>query len=245
MLSVSVVTSSIGRPSLARTIHAIKGQTYKGPLKHYVFINGPEYHAAGRSILDEHPDVHVCYLPEPATVGDVPGPESVYAAAPFLVKADVLFICNDDDVYEPEHVESLVTLIEKHDLAWAYSLRKAVDMEGRFIAEDDCESLGHWPCIYDDKSFLVDCSSYAIRRDLYVRVSWAWYQSPVGDRSFLKALNISRAPYGCSGHSTVRYCLQPHGGVDAAFFENNNKLTKQAYPDGYPWRKSTVFKARS
>ena len=242
-LTATVVTSSTGRKTLVETIEAIKAQTY--PTRHYVFINGAGFHERASAIMSRYvPEVTVCYLPlAGGNVRGVPGPEATYAAAPYFVDTDVLFYCNDDDVFEPNHVESLMEMMEDEKLDWAYSLRKAVDLDGCFVAEDDCESLGHWPCCYNANSYLVDCSSYAVRRDLAVKVSGAWYCSPTGDRTFLAALKQCARAYGCTGKSTVRYRLQPHGGVNAEFFRKNNAIMSSRYPDGFPWRKQTVFRS--
>jgi len=241
MLSATVVTSSTGREWLPETIEAVQKQTY--PTKHFVFINGEAFHERSRPIMEKYPDVKVTYLTGAGgNVGGVVGPEATYAAAPFIVEGDVILYCNDDDVFEPEHVESLVKLIGSKNLDWAHSLRKAVSLDGEFVAEDDCESLGHWPCVYDPNAYLVDCSSYAVRRELAVKAAPAWYCSPIGDRVFLAALKQYARAYGCTGRSTVRYRLQPHGGVNAEFFRKNNALMKKRFPDGFPWRQESVFR---
>lgn len=244
MLTATVVTSTTGREWLAETIEAVQKQTY--PVKHWIFINGEGFHERGMELMSRYmpnENIRLCYLPgNGGNVGGVPGPEATYAAAPFIVEGDVILYCNDDDVFEPDHVESLVKLIGSKNLDWAHSLRKAVSLEGEFVAEDDCESLGHWPCVYNPNTYLVDCSSYAVRRELAVKVAPYWYYTPVGDRVFLAALKQYGRAYGCTGRSTVRYRLQPHGGVDAAFFRNNNAIMAKRFPEGFPWRQESVFR---
>jgi len=241
-LTAAVVTSSIGRDTLSDTIEAVQRQTY--PARHTVFVNGPEFHERGRAILERYPDVLACYLPAPGTVKGVPGPESVYGAAPFLTTADVIFYCNDDDIYDPDHVASMMTLIERERLDWAYSLRRIVGMDLAPVAEDDCESLGYWPCFYGPDAYLVDVSSYAVRRQTAISAAPGWYVSPIGDRVFLRALKQVAHAAGCTGRSTVRYRLQPgpgHG-TNREFFERGNAKMTGRYPGGFPWRRETVFR---
>jgi hypothetical protein len=249
MLTATVVTSSTGREWLKETIDAIRNQTY--PAKHFIFINGEGFHERAGGLLSRYADsmaegrLKVAYLPgNGGNVRGIPGPEATYAAAPFLVEGDVIFYCNDDDVYEPDHVESLVKLIGSKNLDWAFSLRKAVALDGTFVAEDNCESLGAWPCVYSPQAYLVDCSSYAVTRDYAVRVAPAWYHTPIGDRIFLAALKAKARAYGCTGRSSVRYRLQPHGGVNAKFFAAGNATMAARYPAGFPWRRETVFRAQ-
>ena len=52
-LSVAVVTSSIGRSTLRKTIESVRGQTYKA-VRHYVFAHGWEHHVKVETLLDDY-----------------------------------------------------------------------------------------------------------------------------------------------------------------------------------------------
>ena len=58
----------------------------------------------------------------------------VYAACGYLVNADVICYLDEDNWFEPNHVEKLVERIKK-GADWAYSLRKIIDREGNYVCE--------------------------------------------------------------------------------------------------------------
>jgi len=239
-MKVAVITSSLGRDLLARCIESVQAQTY--PVKHHVFINHAMYFDQAKPILEKYPNVFAYYLHEGGFLGDLRGPEAVYAGASFIVgDAEIVLFLNDDDQYEPNHVESLVRLIEDNNLDWAFSLRKIVNDNNEFVAEDDCESLGYWPCVYNDKTYLVDCSCYALRTKIARAAANGWCHKVIGDRAFLLTLKALRTKAGCTGLSTVKYRLHSGSGVNAKFFEINNPIMESKYPNGLPWRKPIIL----
>lgn len=238
--SVAVITSSIGRPELTRTVQSVASQTY--PARHYVFVNGPQFHDAGHRILDHRSKVLTTYLPMATGVKGVGGCEPIYASAGFLLSEDIICICNDDDYFESNHIETLVNHMVKNKLDWAHSLRKIVDDDDQLICEDNCESLGSWPVYCDDKSYLVDCSSYAVARPLWRHVAPSWYVNPIGDRSFLHALKLACHAYGHTGLSTVHYRLHRDSLVKPEFFKNGNEVMLKKYPGGFPWRSPGTYR---
>ncbi len=60
-LTVAVITATIGRDELERTIESIKNQSY--PCKHYIFVDGEDFRYKAKTILDKYPDVIPIYLP--------------------------------------------------------------------------------------------------------------------------------------------------------------------------------------
>ena len=164
----------------------------------------------------------------------------VYAAAPYLVGEDLIFFLDDDNFYDPDHIESIASLIEQHDLGWAYSLRKIVDHDGNPICDDNCESLGCHPNSH--QQYLVDNSCYAVRAEHARKHSHAWYVPVISDRSFQAALMRDKIKCGTTGRHSVSYRLSADGsgGMTKEKFLGNNEWMAQHRP-GFEWTKKQVF----
>ena len=225
-LSVAVVTSTQGRSTITKAIQSVQDQTRKAT--HYVFIHGAEY--SDKTIPHLADDTVAVHLPR-ANGGGGYGMAPVFALAPFAITEDVICYLDDDNWYEPDHIESLVEMIEKHDLGWAYSYRKIVDNEGNFICEDNCESLGMQ--LNSDNQYLVDNSCYAVRTNVARRHSHAWYVPVISDRSFQHELMRAGLSVGTTGKHSVNYRLSKDGtgGMTAEKFINNNEWMKKHRPD--------------
>jgi len=225
-LSVAVVTSTQGRSTITKAIQSVKDQTRKAT--HYVFIHGAEY--SDKTIPHLADDTVAVHLPR-ANGGGGYSMAPVFALAPFAITEDVICYLDDDNWYEPDHIESLVEMIEKHDLGWAYSYRKIVDNEGNFICEDNCESLGMQ--LNSANHYLVDNSCYVVRTDVARRHSHAWYIPVVSDRSFQFELMRVKLSVGTTGKHSVNYRLSKDGsgGMTAEKFINNNEWMKKHRPD--------------
>ncbi|MBV6529456.1 glycosyltransferase, partial [Ursidibacter maritimus] len=141
MLSVAVITSTIGRSDLERAILSVRQQSY--PCKHYVFVDGKQYHQQAKTILDKYPEVIVTYLPMNTGANGWTN-SSINAIAPFLVKEDVICYLDDDNWYEPNHVESGVKLLQNEEYDYAYSLRNLYTLDGEFLSPDSIESIGFY-----------------------------------------------------------------------------------------------------
>jgi hypothetical protein len=166
----------------------------------------------------------------------------VFAAAPYIVDEDVMFFLDDDNWYEPDHIEGLVTLIEEQSLAWAYSLRKIVDDDGNWICDDNCESLGMHPNATGH--YLVDNSCYAVRTAIARQHSHAWYVPVVSDRNFQRALMESKLLAGTTGKHTTNYRLSKDGsgGMSKEAFLNNNEYMQRKFGTSFPWLQKQIFK---
>jgi len=225
-LSIAVVTSTQGRSTITKAIQSVKDQTRKAT--HYVFIHGAEY--SDKTIPHLADDTVAVHLPR-ANGGGGYGMAPVFALAPFAITEDIICYLDDDNWYEPDHIESVVEMIEKHDLGWAYSLRKIVDNEGNFICEDNCESLGMQ--LNSANQYLVDNSCYAVRTNIARRHSHAWYVPIVSDRSFQSELMRAGLSVGTTGKHSVNYRLSKDGtgGMTAEKFLGNNEWMKKHRPD--------------
>jgi len=238
-LSVAVVTSTQGRNTICKAIESVRDQSYEGKVKHYVFAHGQPYHVKVDILLEDYPYVEGVYLPN-ANGGNGYAMAPVFAMAPYVINEDVVFFLDDDNWYEADHIESLVSMIEEHKLDWAYSLRKIVDDEGKFICDDDCESLG---CVPNATGhYLVDNSCYAVRTDVARRHSHAWYIPVVSDRNFQAALMQAKHRTGTTGKHSVNYRISKDGsgGMTAEKFINNNEYMKHNRPD-FSWVQKQIF----
>lgn len=168
----------------------------------------------------------------------------VFAGGPFLTRSEWIFYLNDDDFYDHDHVESILSHAKRHSLDWCYSLRKYVTVDGEFICDDDWNSLGDWPCLAESGEYLVDNSCYAVKRSLATTLGQAWLLQPmVGDRCFLAALKKTGAPFGSTGRSTVNYRI----GTGTAHADPESYLrcayiAGKLFPDGFPWRTPSINK---
>jgi glycosyltransferase involved in cell wall biosynthesis len=159
----------------------------------------------------------------------------VYAACSFLVNADIICYLDEDNWYEPNHVEKLVKAIET-GAQWAYSLRKIYDKHGNYICDDNCESLGKWPIFFNNDAYHIDTSSFAIRRDVAVNIGHAWYGQWGADRQFFSNLKKFFPNFECTGEHSLCYRLDGNANsVKKDFFEDGNKYTKEKYQGNYPW----------
>ncbi len=119
-MKVAVVTPTIASKHLKQCIDSVNKQTYKD-ITHYIFVDGCQYEPEARKILKQSPKTKMIELEE--NVGKGWYGHRVYAACSFLVNADVICYLDEDNWYEPNHIEELVNVIKEGN-DWAYSLRK-------------------------------------------------------------------------------------------------------------------------
>ena len=246
--SVTVITPTIGKPELLKAIDSVMNQTYKN-LKHLVVIDGADYGTKAYTVTnpqyrDEHPNLDWAMLPYNTGGGGFYG-HRIYAGFPHLINTEYICFLDEDNWFEPDHVKTLVSTIESQRLDWAYSLRNIYTPDEKFVAKDDCESLGKWPIYWsintETPQYLVDTSSYCFRTDFLKNVSHLWHSGWGGDRRFYQILtqNMKHTNYDTSGKYTLNYRLddaveKKYGDIN--FFANGNELTEKHY-GGYPWRK--------
>ena len=232
-MKVAIVTPTIASEHLAKCIDSVDKQTYED-IVHYIFIDGCQYEPKAREILVGSSKTRMIELEE--NVGKGWYGHRVYAACSFLVNADVICYLDEDNFFEPNHIETVVKKLQEGN-DWVYSLRNIHDKEGKFLCEDNCESLGKWPVFFDDKVFHIDTSCFAIRRDVAVRIGHAWYGQWGADRQFFNALKSNFKNYDCTGHYTVNYRLDGNpNSVSKEFFDQGNSLNEQKYNGLFPWK---------
>lgn len=232
-MKVAVVTPSIGKYDLMDCLRSVDNQTYKD-LTHYIFIDGYDYRRPVFDMAVGATKTKFVILED--NIGKGWYGHRVYAACSFLVNADVICYLDEDNWFEPNHIQNMVDkLSEGND--WVYSLRNIHDKNGKFLCEDNCESLGKWPVYFNPQVHHIDTSCFAIRRDVAVRIGHAWYGQWGADRQFFHALKENFTKYDCTNENTVAYRLDGNANsVTEEFFTKGNDLQKVKYNGEFPWK---------
>lgn len=225
--TVAVITSTIGRSHLERAIKSVENQSY--PCKHYVFVDGEQFSDAAKTILENYPGVITTYLPMNTGENGWTN-SSINAIAPFLVKEDIICYLDDDNWYEPNHIELGVKALLENDADYAFSLRNFYSDRGELISQDVWESIGHYqhplpnPFYYQinlaEKSYSmfetmnktdghIDTNCYLMKHALAVKISRFWYSGINNDTNVYSALKTFNAKGICVKDFTVNYVLNP------------------------------------
>ena len=238
-MKVAVVTPTIGSKHLFECTKSVRNQTYKN-LTHYLFIDGKEY---GSEVKYHTEGSGVKYVELEENVGKGWYGHRVYAACSFLVNADVICYLDEDNWFEPCHVEKMVNRLEEGN-QWVYSLRKIYSKEGEYLCEDNCESLGKWPVYFNHELFHIDTSSFAIRRDVAVRIGHSWYGQWGADRQFFMNLKKNFNKFDCTNAHTLCYRLDGNpNSVNKQFFDEGNAVNENKYGGQFPWKNNGIMVA--
>jgi len=237
-MKIAVITPTIASKHLKQCIESVATQTYED-IVHYIVIDGKEHNEYVKDTIAPYKHIRTIHLEENIGHGGWNG-HRVYAASPYLVDADAISFLDNDNWFQPNHIETMVKTLESKKLQWCYSLRNIHDEDGTFLMRDDCESLGKWEAWTGARH--IDTQCYLVRKDTLLGVSHAWYEKWPADRQFYATLNKHRPSYDCSRQYTVNYRL---GGnpisVKKEFFEEGNAKMKEKYPEEYPWNTNDEY----
>lgn len=235
--SVVVITPTIGNSALSKAMESVANQTYKN-LTHLIVIDGREYFEKALKSTPLHDNVVITTAPF-NTGGNGYYGHRIYAAYSHLVNHDYVAFLDEDNWFDPNHIETLVNTLETKDYDWVHSLRK-VYVENDYLADDCCESIGKYPIWFsqpDNPQHLVDTSSYLFKRDFLTKVAHNIHYGWGGDRVLLNSI-MHMSNFETSGLHTLNYKLpdmnKAYGG-DFMFFEKGNAAIKQQYGGKYPW----------
>ena len=224
---IMVITPTTGKSTVVKAVKSVANQTIK--TEHLLVLDGSSVETTLPLSFDGSFD----FITLPENVGaDGWYGHRVYAAMPLMVNADYILFLDEDNWFEPNHVETMINKIKSKDLMWAYSLRRINDESGQYVCDDDCESLGRYPTVYDSTLNFVDTNCYCFRREYLVTVAHSFYGQWGADRPFYKSASTNLPSFGCTGEATVNY-RAPERLFE--MFREGNKLMKQAYKI-LPWR---------
>ena len=233
-MRVMVITPTTGKDTVVKAVESVKAQTT--PTEHLIVYDGPE-------AFEKR-----CYV-EPSSIvlpenvgGDGWYGHRVYAAMPLMVNADYILFLDEDNWYEPNHVETLINTIEAKNLDFAYSLRKIFSPDKKYLLDDNCESLGKWEIFMSrgsphGKHYLIDTSSFCFKREFIQKTCHHWHAGWGGDRQYLYAVK-DHSKYDTNGKHTLCYRLDGNpNSVTKEFFESGNKTQEAYYQGKFPWVK--------
>lgn len=246
MKKVIVITPATGSPELLDAVKSVREQTHA--CDHLVVIDGEKYAERTNKTLASDEAIEYgknffrCYLPFNTGGGGYYGHRVMAAFSHLIPDYDYALFLDQDNWYEPNHVESLVNICESRNIDWAYSLRKIYNKNKEYVAHDNCESLGKWPAWVDKNAFLVDTSSYCFKLQFIKTFGHIWDHGWGADRRFFTIIKdqVKHTNFDCSGEYTLNYRLGGNeGSVQPEFFIEGNKRTKEIYNGEYPWLKPT------
>ena len=242
-LSILVVTPTIGSPELSDAIHSVLNQTNK-EVEHLLVVDGIQFSSKVDEVLNDARiitggKVKRLDLPFNTGGGGFYG-HRIMAGFGHLINHDYVLFLDQDNWFEPDHVDSLLNTIETKKLDWAYSLRQIFDKDKNYNTVDNCESLGRWPAWVNKDAYLIDTSSYCFKTSFYRQVCHIWDFGWGGDRRFYTILkdHIKHDNYACSGRHTLNYRLGGNeGSVTKEFFDQGNKVMLDKYKkiENFPW----------
>ena len=234
---VTVITPSVASKKLKDAVESVKSQTY--PCKHLVVLDGPDIYTD----IKQDDKLNIVKLTENTGANGFNG-QRIYAAYPHLVNSEYIAFLDEDNWYQPDHIETLVKTIERHNLDFAYSLRQIYNPEKKYLCNDDCESLGKWEIFMSRKSphgkqYLIDTSAFLFKRDFIQKTCHLWHSGAWGeDRRYYYAVK-DHARYDTNGKYTLCYRLDGNpNSVTKEFFDAGNKTQFDYYEGKYPWVKT-------
>jgi glycosyltransferase involved in cell wall biosynthesis len=247
---VTIVTATTGTKYLKQNLDSVSEQTYKN-IQHLIVIDGKDGLSRVNSIDFEPHGKDWIALPYATGTNQYNG-HRIYGAATYLAKGDYIHYLDEDNWIDPNHVESLVMAVSKSDSnkSWAYSLRKITNMNGQFICNDDCESLGAWQSVLND--YFIDVNCFFLPLKIALQLTPFWYRrarhpddQPEVDRmltTILRAQSTDTSDmkmFG-TGEYTVNYRAGNRAdSVQPEFFMNGNNKMAKIYEGNFPWRKAT------
>lgn len=236
---VTVITATTGNSMVYDAAKSVHNQTYKN-LEHIIVVDKPE---RSKLVYDMMRDFNNTIVNVPYNTGHSGyNGHRIYGAFSYLVDGDFLCFLDEDNWFEENHIETLVKTIQQGN-QWAYSLRKIVNQDAVYICNDDCESLGKWESVLNDK--FVDVNCYMIPKMAAVAFSPYWYrrarhpqEQPEVDRILSAFMMQNFKEFDTNGQYSVNYRVASRkDSVQGEFFLQGNEMMKHKMNGTYPWRK--------
>jgi hypothetical protein len=247
--SVTVITAATGHEKLVDCLNSVQHQTHSH-LEHLVVVDGPEWEERVAEAVSQvgtlAKPLHFVRLPFPTGKHNYGG-HRIYGAFSLLSNCEFVCFLDEDNSFDHDHLESLLSEIRRTNSRWAFSLRKICDARGQVLAPDNCESLGNLHPVFSNKQhFHIDTNCYLLDRQVAARCAALWYrqgrwpEGKPGPDTLLCRHLLKHFPETCSNRRhTVNYTVESQqASVRAGFFLRGNDAMQRLYPQGMPWEAS-------
>ncbi|MDJ1473228.1 glycosyltransferase family A protein [Xanthocytophaga flava] len=233
-----VITPSTGSPYLFKAIESVLAQSFQEIL-HLIVVDGIEYEQEVRLISSHFNSERCKIVTLPFNTGKKGmNGHRIYASFPLLVNSDYIFFLDEDNWWESDHANSLITLMEFSNIDWAFSMRKIYTYDQVYVADDNCESIGDYTPFSGIKKkwpSYVDTNCYAFKRNTIAQTAHYWYHPLRADRYFFHQLIVNFPKYSSSKMYTLNYRLKKQGPIAPDYILEGNQYMKDKYPCGLPW----------
>ena len=262
MITFAIITPTTGNIKLSKLIESINNQNenINRKIEHYIVVDGPHFKKAVEEILDNNkPLNHERFIFQlPFNTGKDSGNylgHKIYASIGQLVRSEWVLLADEDNWYEPEHIDSFIENInnynekpfQKNKIDWLYCLRRIVNDKHNYICDDNCESLGHLnPVFYNNNDRLIDTNCYCIRREIMINCSYIWNKIATNDntdpdRLFGKKLMTDYVNFICTKKYTLNYYTgNRNDSVKSDLFVNGNELIFKMFKS-FPWQREVLY----
>lgn len=205
MSNALVITPTTGRETLVDAVKSVQAQTV--PTDHVIVVDGPEYIKAVNEDLRNIDKSNIHILPLPFNTGQHNfWGHRIIAAMSQIVNHDYVFILDDDDWYDNNHIESMIDKMQDNNLEWAFALRKVWTFKQDKYLYDYSTSIGNTCDLVDSSKYIVATSSYGFTNDFIRQYGNRWYGNHGADQQFYRNVGINH-PHASTNLYTVNYRL--------------------------------------
>lgn len=241
-MTAVVITPTTGLPTLADAIRSVAEQTEK--VEHWIVVDGME-HAQKTLEICQANDLGQKLIVLPENTGRPQrhhlgegrkyNGHRIYGAMAYLINHDYAFLLDEDNWFEPYHCETLLTNIKIMKTKWSYSLRKIVDQDGKFVCNDDCDSLGIFPN-WKNVPF-VDMNCYCFAADFYAELA-PWFYGELYTDKVISQVAMAKVERHYQISSTGLYSVNYRARPEAitGWFNVGMEEIKSKYGDNKPWK---------
>jgi hypothetical protein len=188
---VTVVTATIGRPTLARSLQSVSraAAVLGHPVVHLLVVDGPQFSEAVNAILSAQPRAtlsHVQVLFLPSNTGRKGSLCRLLGS--FLAGSDYVSFLDDDNWYRDDHLQRCHDLLQgdptiqwAHSAVWVVS-EDAGDCPTPPGMPDLCESLGLLrSAYYLPFEHITDTNCFFLRANVAKHVAFHWQRDVLRD----------------------------------------------------------------
>jgi hypothetical protein len=247
-----ILTPTTGNDHLEKLLVSLNElyETDKYVINHIIVIDGLCFEEKAQKILNkiepsDYINRHVVQIPFNTGANNYLG-HRIYASFVHLINGDYVIFLDEDNYFEPEHIENYYNLLKKRKKTnWLFSLRNIIDYENKFICKDISESIGNLHrSFYGENNHLIDTNCFCVSKDTAIKHNHIWnrkYDFTVNnsDRLYARTLMIHEKHFECTYKFTVNYrtCNRKES-VTNNVFTKANEIINKIYCT-IPWITST------